>query len=71
MICNDVQYLAPPNVVTKGRQKRQKSSKKKAQKKPRLCRGCKKHGVSHDKHNCPPVLMRYTFFFCYQINYFV
>lgn len=22
IICNDVQYLAPPNVVTKGRQKR-------------------------------------------------
>ncbi|XXG45971.1 hypothetical protein AAC387_Pa02g0919 [Persea americana] len=44
--------------VDKGRPKRLKSSRKKAQKKDRLCRGCNQRGVSHDKRNCPALLNR-------------
>ncbi|XXG53745.1 hypothetical protein AAC387_Pa03g1795 [Persea americana] len=38
--------------------KRLKSSREKAQKKDRLCRGCSQRGVSHDKRNCPALLNR-------------
>ncbi|RWR94342.1 protein FAR-RED IMPAIRED RESPONSE 1-like protein [Cinnamomum micranthum f. kanehirae] len=46
-------YLPPKQAITKGRPKRLKSSKEKARKKDRLCRGCGKRGVAHDRRNCP------------------
>ena len=53
-----VQLIEPPHATTKGRPKRLKSSREKAQKKDRLCRGCNQRGVSHDKRNCPALLNR-------------
>lgn len=53
-----IEYREPPQVRTKGRPKRIKSLKEKVQKKSRLCRGCGKRGVSHDKRNCPALLSR-------------
>ncbi|XXG68659.1 hypothetical protein AAC387_Pa06g1695 [Persea americana] len=46
-------YLPPKQAITKGRPKRLKSSKENAKKKDRLCRGCGKRGVAHDRRNCP------------------
>lgn len=34
------------------------TSKEAAQTKLRLCHGCNKCGVSHDKHTCPTLLER-------------
>ncbi|XXG50371.1 hypothetical protein AAC387_Pa02g4399 [Persea americana] len=55
MACDEVQFKNPRR-VTKGLGKRLRSSEKKAQSKPRLCNGCHKRGVSHDKRNCPALL---------------
>ncbi|RWR80203.1 protein FAR1-RELATED SEQUENCE 5-like protein [Cinnamomum micranthum f. kanehirae] len=52
---NVVEYHEPSHAVTKGCAKRLKSSKENATK-GRLCRGCNKRGVSHDKRNCPVLL---------------
>ena len=60
-----IEYQEPSHIVTKGRAKRLKSSKEKATK-GRLCRGCDKHGVSHDKRNCPVLLNKYT---VYDLNF--
>lgn len=57
---NTIQYYPPAHANTKGRSKRIKSSKEKAQKKDRLCRGCNRRGVSHDRRNCPVLLKRCT-----------
>lgn len=57
-IYSAIKYREPPQFRIKGRPKRIKSSKEKEQKKSRLCRGCGKRGVSHDKHNCPALLSR-------------
>eukprot|EP00268_Persea_americana_P045236 TRINITY_DN4604_c0_g2_i3.p1 TRINITY_DN4604_c0_g2~~TRINITY_DN4604_c0_g2_i3.p1 ORF type:complete len:128 (-),score=24.69 TRINITY_DN4604_c0_g2_i3:1504-1887(-) len=46
-------YLPPKQAITKGSPKRLKSSKEKAKKKDRLCCGCGKFGVAHDRRNCP------------------
>ncbi|XXG56629.1 hypothetical protein AAC387_Pa03g3995 [Persea americana] len=46
-------YLPPKQAITKGRPKRLKSSEENAKKKDRLCRGCGKRGVAHDRRNCP------------------
>lgn len=56
--CDSKQYLEPKHIITKGRVKRLKSSKEKALKNARLCRGCNKRGVSHDKRNCPALVNR-------------
>lgn len=55
---NTMQYYPPAHANTKGRSKQIKSSKEKAQKKDRLCRGCNRRGVSHDSRNCPVLLKR-------------
>ena len=52
---NVVEYNEPAHVMMKGRAKKLRSSKEKATK-GRLCKGCNKHGVSHDKRNCPVLL---------------
>ena len=54
---NVIEYHEPAHAVTKGRAKRLKSLKEKATR-GRLCRGCNKRGVSHDKRNCPMLLNR-------------
>eukprot|EP00268_Persea_americana_P062203 TRINITY_DN7958_c0_g1_i1.p1 TRINITY_DN7958_c0_g1~~TRINITY_DN7958_c0_g1_i1.p1 ORF type:complete len:353 (+),score=62.33 TRINITY_DN7958_c0_g1_i1:113-1171(+) len=59
MACDEVRFKNPRR-VTKGLGKRLRSSEKKAQSKPRLCNGCHKRGVSHDKRNCPALLKRCT-----------
>ncbi|XXG63309.1 hypothetical protein AAC387_Pa05g1537 [Persea americana] len=56
MMC--VHYCNPPRVNMNERGKRHKSFNGKAQTKPRLCNGCNKRGVSHDKRNCPTLLKR-------------
>lgn len=43
----------PSGIRTKGCGKRLKSSKEKVALKSRVCHGCGKRGVSHDKRNCP------------------
>ncbi|XP_073121051.1 protein FAR1-RELATED SEQUENCE 5-like [Henckelia pumila] len=45
--------IDPSEVRTKGCGKRLKSSKEKSTSKTRLCHGCGRRGVSHDKRNCP------------------
>ncbi|KAJ8644807.1 hypothetical protein MRB53_006555 [Persea americana] len=50
-----VEYQEPSHVVTKGHAKILKSSKEKVTK-GRLCHGCNKRSVSHDKRNCPVLL---------------
>ncbi|XXG72133.1 hypothetical protein AAC387_Pa07g1294 [Persea americana] len=57
--CHEERYLAPKHAKTKGRPKRLKSSKEKAMRKPRLCRGCGRHDVAHDMRNCPMLIKRY------------
>eukprot|EP00268_Persea_americana_P045225 TRINITY_DN4604_c0_g1_i3.p1 TRINITY_DN4604_c0_g1~~TRINITY_DN4604_c0_g1_i3.p1 ORF type:complete len:258 (-),score=38.98 TRINITY_DN4604_c0_g1_i3:1419-2192(-) len=52
-------YLPSKHAITKGRPKRLKSSKEKARKKDRLCRGYGKHRVAHDRRNCPGLDKRY------------
>ncbi|XXG60583.1 hypothetical protein AAC387_Pa04g2451 [Persea americana] len=56
--CHEERYLAPKNAKTKGRPKRLKSSKEKAMRKPRLCRGCGRRDVAHDMRNCPMLVKR-------------
>eukprot|EP00268_Persea_americana_P015234 TRINITY_DN16950_c0_g1_i5.p1 TRINITY_DN16950_c0_g1~~TRINITY_DN16950_c0_g1_i5.p1 ORF type:complete len:304 (+),score=55.50 TRINITY_DN16950_c0_g1_i5:121-912(+) len=58
--CDSRQYLEPKHIITKGHAKRLKSSKEKALKNARLCHGCNKRGVSHDKRNCPALVNRGT-----------
>lgn len=52
------QYLEPKHISTKGRAKRLKFFKEKALRKARLCRGCNRRGVSHDRCNCHALLNR-------------
>ncbi|KAH6763424.1 hypothetical protein C2S52_020857 [Perilla frutescens var. hirtella] len=43
----------PSDIRTKGSGKRLQSSKEKSVSKTRICHGCGRRGVSHDKRNCP------------------
>lgn len=55
MMCDYGPYREP---LTKGQEKIYKSAKEIAQTRPRLCHGCNKRGVLHDKRNCPTLLER-------------
>ncbi|XXG83798.1 hypothetical protein AAC387_Pa10g1473 [Persea americana] len=61
--CHEERYLALKNAKTKGRPKRLKSSKEKAKRKPRLCRGCGRRDVAHNMRNCPMLVKRVWSFF--------
>ncbi|KAB2607681.1 protein FAR-RED ELONGATED HYPOCOTYL 3-like [Pyrus ussuriensis x Pyrus communis] len=56
-IVDDVGFLEPDPVKTKGSGKRFKKGKEKGKCKKRvngnLCHGCGQYGINHDKRNCP------------------